>query len=42
MDTSGGELRIDYYEGSTLLAVGDLVGAREAFERARRPRGPDT
>jgi tetratricopeptide (TPR) repeat protein len=40
MDTSGGELRIDYYEGSTLLAVGDLVGAREAFERALEAQGP--
>jgi len=40
MDTSSGELRIDYYEGSTLLAVGDLVGAREAFERALEAQGP--
>jgi hypothetical protein len=39
MDTRAGELRIDYYEGSTLLAVGDLVGAREAFERALVSRG---
>jgi tetratricopeptide (TPR) repeat protein len=40
MDTSDGELRIDYYEGSTLLAMGDLVGAREAFERALQAQGP--
>jgi len=40
MDTSGGELRTDYYEGSALLAMGDLVGAREAFERALDAQGP--
>jgi tetratricopeptide (TPR) repeat protein len=40
MDTSGGQLRIDYYEGTTLLAVGDLAGAREAFERALEAQGP--
>jgi tetratricopeptide (TPR) repeat protein len=40
MDISGGELSTDYYEGSTLLAVGDLLGAREAFERALEAQGP--
>ena len=40
MDAQGGELRTDYYEGTTLLAVGDLLGAREAFERALEAQGP--
>jgi tetratricopeptide (TPR) repeat protein len=40
MDAHGGELRTDYYEGTTLLAVKDLVGAREAFERALEAQGP--
>jgi tetratricopeptide (TPR) repeat protein len=40
MDTRGGELRTDYYEGSALLAMGDVIGAREAFERALEAQGP--